>query len=171
MRGPLGANHAAAPGGRLDEGESRGGKKDAHGLPTLPALRGGAPRPPMGGESLTDMLNALLTKPEERSDKANAVLARQPLMASHPIVAGTTPKFVPHRPERPEKSQGGVAFKIVSEYTPKGDQPQAIKELVEGVSKQERSQVLLGVTGSGKTFTMAHVIEATQRPALDPSAE
>ena len=87
----------------------------------------------MGGESLTDMLNALLTKPEERSDRAREVLARQPLMASHPIVAGTTPQFVPHRPERPEKSQGGVPFKIVSEYSPKGDQPQAIKELVEGV--------------------------------------
>ena len=120
----------------------------------------------MGGESLTDMLNALLTKPDERSDKAKAVLARQPLMASHPIVAGTTPPFVPHRPERPEKSQGGVPFRIVSEYSPKGDQPQAIKELVAGVRKEERSQVLLGVTGSGKTFTMAHVIEATQRPAL-----
>jgi excinuclease ABC subunit B len=156
-----------APGGRLEERESPGARnKDAHGLPTLPALRGGAPRPPMGGESLTDMLNALLTKPDERTDRAKEILARQPLMASHPIVAGTTPKFVPHRPERPEKSQGGVAFKIVSEYTPKGDQPQAIKELVEGVRKEERSQVLLGVTGSGKTFTMAHVIEATQRPAL-----
>ena len=135
-------------------------------LPTLPALRGGAPRPPMGGESLTDMLNALLTKPEERSDKAKAVLARQPLMASHPIVAGTTPQFVPHRPERPGKSQGGIPFRIVSEYQPKGDQPQAIKELVAGVNNTERNQVLLGVTGSGKTFTMAHVIEATQRPAL-----
>ena len=120
----------------------------------------------MGGESLTDMLNALLTKPEERTDRAKEILARQPLMASHPIVAGTTPQFVPHRPERPEKSQGGVPFKIVSEYSPKGDQPQAIKELVEGVRKVERNQVLLCVTGSGKTFTMAHVIEATQRPAL-----
>jgi excinuclease ABC subunit B len=147
-------------------GESQGAKKDKHGLPTLPALRGGAPRPPMSGESLTGMLNALLTKPEERSDSAKAILASQPLMATHPIVAGTTPKFVPHRPERPEKSEGGVPFRIVSEYSPKGDQPQAIKELVEGVRKEERSQVLLGVTGSGKTFTMAHVIEATQRPAL-----
>ncbi len=162
--GPLGDGSASAPGDRVGEGVSPDAKQKA--LPTLPALRGGAPRPPMGGESLTDMLNALLTKPEERSDRAKAVLARQPLMATHPIVAGTTPKFVPHRPERPEKSEGGVPFKIVSEYTPKGDQPQAIKELVEGVSKHERSQVLLGVTGSGKTFTVAHVIEQTQRPAL-----
>ncbi len=135
-------------------------------LPTLPALRGGAPRPPMSGESLTGMLNALLTKPEERSDSAKAILARQPLMATHPIVAGTTPQFVPHRPERPDKSHGGIPFRIVSEYSPKGDQPQAIKELVAGVNAAERNQVLLGVTGSGKTFTMAHVIEATQRPAL-----
>ncbi len=170
VNGPLGAGPltpALSPRGEGDvRGASPGANRDAHGLPTLPALRGGAPRPPMGAESLSDTLNALLTKPAERSDRAKEILARQPLMASHPIVAGTTPQFVPHRPERPEKSQGGVPFKIVSEYTPKGDQPQAIKELVEGVGKQERSQVLLGVTGSGKTFTMAHVIEATQRPAL-----
>ncbi len=57
-------------------------------------------------------------------------------------------------------------FKIVSPFEPQGDQPQAIEELVEGVDDAERDQVLLGVTGSGKTFTMAHVIERTQRPAL-----
>ena len=54
----------------------------------------------------------------------------------------------------------------MSEYEPKGDQPQAIEELVKGVLNHEMDQVLLGVTGSGKTFTMAKVIEATQRPAL-----
>ncbi|MGE3645880.1 MAG: excinuclease ABC subunit UvrB, partial [Beijerinckiaceae bacterium] len=74
--------------------------------------------------------------------------------------------WTPHRPERPEKSEGGIAFEIVSEYEPKGDQPQAIAELVAGVQQHERDQVLLGVTGSGKTFTMAQVIERTQRPAL-----
>src|SRR5207249_666670 len=67
---------------------------------------------------------------------------------------------------RPEKSEGGVRFEIKSEYEPKGDQPTAIKDLVEGIRRNERTQVLLGVTGSGKTFTMAKVIEATQRPAL-----
>ena len=56
--------------------------------------------------------------------------------------------------------------KLVSEYEPAGDQPEAIKELVAGVTASEMDQVLLGVTGSGKTFTMAKVIEATQRPAL-----
>jgi excinuclease ABC subunit B len=120
----------------------------------------------MGGESLTDSLTALLTKPGERSDRANEILSRQPLMASHPIVSGSMPMFMPHRPERPEKSEGGIPFKISSDYEPKGDQPQAISELVEGVSKHEHNQVLLGVTGSGKTFTMAHVIQQTQRPAL-----
>ena len=74
--------------------------------------------------------------------------------------------WTPHRPPRPEKSEGGIRFKIASDFEPKGDQPQAIKELVEGVKRSDRTQVLLGVTGSGKTFTMAKVIEATQRPAL-----
>jgi excinuclease ABC subunit B len=60
----------------------------------------------------------------------------------------------------------GQRFRIHSEFTPAGDQPQAIAELVAGVARGEREQVLLGVTGSGKTFTMAHVIERTQRPAL-----
>ncbi|MCP5411543.1 MAG: excinuclease ABC subunit UvrB [Alphaproteobacteria bacterium] len=75
-------------------------------------------------------------------------------------------QFVPHRPERPEKSEGGKRFQLVSDYTPAGDQPTAIAELVAGVQANERDQVLLGVTGSGKTFTMAQVIERTQRPAL-----
>ncbi|MFC3053491.1 excinuclease ABC subunit UvrB [Kordiimonas pumila] len=74
--------------------------------------------------------------------------------------------FKPHRPARPEKSEGGKAFKLVSEFTPSGDQPTAIKELVEGIEGKEQDQVLLGVTGSGKTYTVAKVIEATQRPAL-----
>jgi excinuclease ABC subunit B len=74
--------------------------------------------------------------------------------------------WTPHRPPRPDKSEGGVRFSITSDFDPKGDQPQAIKDLVEGVRRNDRSQVLLGVTGSGKTFTMAKVIEQTQRPAL-----
>jgi excinuclease ABC subunit B len=74
--------------------------------------------------------------------------------------------WMPHRPPRPEKSEGGKRLVIKSEFEPQGDQPNAIKELVEGVQRHDRTQVLLGVTGSGKTFTMAKVIEATQRPAL-----
>jgi excinuclease ABC subunit B len=57
-------------------------------------------------------------------------------------------------------------LKVVSEYQPAGDQPTAIAELVRGVQAEERDQVLLGVTGSGKTFTMAKVIEAVQKPTL-----
>jgi excinuclease ABC subunit B len=74
--------------------------------------------------------------------------------------------WTPHRPDRPEKSEGGIAIQMKSEFQPAGDQPTAIKDLVEGVARQDRTQVLLGVTGSGKTFTMAKVIEETQRPAL-----
>ena len=74
--------------------------------------------------------------------------------------------FVPHRPARPDKSMGGIPFKLVSDYEPAGDQPTAIKELTESALAGEKTQVLLGVTGSGKTFTMAKVIETLQRPAL-----
>jgi excinuclease ABC subunit B len=74
--------------------------------------------------------------------------------------------WVPHRPPRPDKTEGGFRLEIKSDFQPKGDQPQAIVGLVEGVNRHDRMQVLLGVTGSGKTYTMAKVIEATQRPAL-----
>ena len=79
---------------------------------------------------------------------------------------GSLKVWTPHRPPRPEKSEGGVRFELKSEYQPKGDQPTAIAELVEGIQRNDRTQVLLGVTGSGKTYTMAQVIEATQRPAI-----
>lgn len=59
-----------------------------------------------------------------------------------------------------------MQFKIVSDYKPTGDQPEAIRQLVEGLNTGERFQTLLGVTGSGKTFTMANVIETVQRPTL-----
>ena len=67
--------------------------------------------------------------------------------------------------ERPEL-MGEAGFVLKSEYKPAGDQPQAIKELVEGLKRNEKNQVLLGITGSGKTFTMAHVINEMQCPAL-----
>ncbi|PQM27784.1 excinuclease ABC subunit UvrB [Sphingopyxis lindanitolerans] len=74
--------------------------------------------------------------------------------------------YVPHRPARPEKVEGGKRFELVSDYEPAGDQPTAIRELVSTAQGGERDQVLLGVTGSGKTFTMAKVIDELQRPAL-----
>ncbi len=78
----------------------------------------------------------------------------------------TGESFVPHRPNRPTKVEGGKRFILSSEYQPSGDQPTAIAELTEAARGGERDQVLLGVTGSGKTFTMAKVIEELQRPAL-----
>ena len=78
----------------------------------------------------------------------------------------TAEGYVPHRPARPDKVEGGKRFELVSDYEPAGDQPTAIKELVSTALDGERDQVLLGVTGSGKTFTMAKVIDELQRPAL-----
>jgi len=145
-----------------------------------PKARPKASRPDVHplGEHLAALLNPALNAPG---------LAEAPAKFEHPrgmTGAGATveslkellengdpnlrgqPTWVPHRPARPEKSEGGRKFEIVSEFEPKGDQPEAIRQLVEGVAAHERDQVLLGVTGSGKTFTMAKVIEATQRPAL-----
>ena len=83
--------------------------------------------------------------------------------------AGALPSdnWTPHRPDRDwVKLEGGKRFKVHSDYEPAGDQRTAIPELVEGIGAGERDQVLLGATGTGKTFTMAKIIEATQRPAL-----
>src|SRR6059058_6551579 len=86
-------------------------------------------------------------------------LARGP---ARPYLWAMLPLLVAERPqvdiERP--------FQLHSEFQPAGDQPQAIDELCEGLERGERDQVLLGVTGSGKTFTMAHVIARTGRPAI-----
>ncbi|EJL26056.1 excinuclease ABC subunit UvrB [Novosphingobium sp. AP12] len=78
----------------------------------------------------------------------------------------TSDNFVPHKPQRPDKSMPGRPFRIASDYEPAGDQPTAIAELTSAALDGEKTQVLLGVTGSGKTFTMAKVIEELQRPAL-----
>ena len=69
-------------------------------------------------------------------------------------------------PQISEKLEGGKKFKLVSDFKPAGDQPKAIKKLIQSANKGEFNQVLLGVTGSGKTFTMANVIQETNRPAL-----
>ncbi len=80
---------------------------------------------------------------------------------SDPILQNLAPQM----PER-RKLEGGKSFVLHAEFEPAGDQPQAIAELVEAVRQGERDQVLLGATGTGKTFTMAKVIEETQRPAI-----
>src|SRR3954469_12310606 len=63
-------------------------------------------------------------------------------------------------------TRGAMDFQLVSDYVPQGDQPQAIEQLVRGINESREHQVLLGVTGSGKTFTMAKVIESVKRPTL-----
>jgi excinuclease ABC subunit B len=69
-------------------------------------------------------------------------------------------------PEKRPVIEAGEPLKVISPFEPAGDQPQAIKEIVAGIRAGERDQVLLGVTGSGKTFTIAHAIEQLNRPAL-----
>jgi excinuclease ABC subunit B len=82
---------------------------------------------------------------------------------SQTLVRPPRPLFMPQKqPAKPMTRR----LKVVSEYEPAGDQPTAIIELVRGIVAAERDQVLLGVTGSGKTFTMAKVIEAIQKPTL-----
>jgi excinuclease ABC subunit B len=80
---------------------------------------------------------------------------------SEPLMHAPAPE-VRARP----KLEGGIRFQMHSEFSPAGDQPTAIAELSQGVKDGERDQVLLGATGTGKTFTMAKVIEETQRPAI-----
>ena len=82
------------------------------------------------------------------------------ILHGRPEVEGAPP-WVPHRPARPSKPEGGRPFRLATDYTPAGDQPTAIAELVEGINNGETDQVLLGVTGSGKTFTAAQVIAQT----------
>ncbi len=97
-----------------------------------------------------------------RTDVAESEIAREAAIPA----AGAGAAGGPSRAPLPPKEEGGRPFRLVSEYEPAGDQPRAIEELVRGLEAGERDQVLLGVTGSGKTFTMAHVIQRVQRPTL-----
>ncbi len=119
-------------------------------------------------ESTAHLIPALRNlKPAGAMPLPSHLQGKPPPIGDHPLLTGgDMPMFTPHRPPRPEKSEGGKSFVIKSDFEPQGDQPGAIRELVDGVQQAEREQVLLGVTGSGKTFTMAKVIEETQRPAL-----
>ncbi|UWQ45024.1 excinuclease ABC subunit UvrB [Leisingera aquaemixtae] len=76
------------------------------------------------------------------------------------------PMMTQRAPQQRPKLEGGKRFVMNTTFDPAGDQPAAIKELSQGVLEGERNQVLLGATGTGKTFTMAKVIEETQRPAI-----
>ncbi|MDB5506088.1 MAG: excinuclease subunit UvrB [Devosia sp.] len=107
----------------------------------------------------------LLGKAETVGVTATVMALEQIILHGRNEVEGSPP-WVPHRPESFKKDRAGIPFKLVTPYTPAGDQPTAIAELVEGVNNGESDQVLLGVTGSGKTFTAAQVIARTNRPAL-----
>ena len=136
------------------------------GQPLSEALRA---RPdPAAGKKLQEARAAEAIEQEKRMAAGATTRPREGLEFLRPQLEDLpTPEiFVPYKPERPEKTESGAVLKTVSDFEPKGDQPTAIKELVDGINAAERDQVLLGVTGSGKTFTMAKVIEETQRPAL-----
>ncbi len=140
---PVGAGFAEGPQAAF-EGETYTSESTAH---LIPALRN--------------------LKPTGAMPMPSHHLGVLPPIGDHPLVTGNNmPIFVPHRPLRPDKSEGGLRFMLKSEFEPRGDQPAAIRELTGNIGQHERDQVLLGVTGSGKTFTMAKVIEETQRPAL-----
>ena len=83
------------------------------------------------------------------------------MAVDHDPAVGLAPYPLPF-----EKGEGGIPFDLASDFEPAGDQPQAIETLLAGIAEGDQDQVLLGVTGSGKTFTMAHVIARSQRPAL-----
>ena len=124
------------------------------------------------GQLDSELVRAVgFAKPEAEEDYVPSAGALASANALKALIEEGRPEFrgqvwVPHRPERPEKSEGGKKFDLVAPFEPKGDQPQAIDELVAGINDSERMQVLLGVTGSGKTFTMAQTIARVQRPAL-----
>jgi excinuclease ABC subunit B len=121
-----------------------------------------APQKPLEGFPEIPAADSLRQRPDPRADMSGPRAGLESLRPDFaPLEA-----FVAYRPPRPDKSEGGKRLRIVSDFEPRGDQPQAIADLVAGIRSAERDQVLLGVTGSGKTFTMAKVIEATQRPAL-----
>ncbi|AQT47732.1 Excinuclease ABC subunit B [Bartonella choladocola] len=155
VKKPVKAKKAAAKSTRTSRGTSIGGKATAK-------QRAAAGLNPVAG----------LDVGLEDASKISTGGATATVEALSNLIASGNPLFkngklwTPHRPVRPEKSEGGIPFKMETPFLPSGDQPTAIKDLVEGIKNGDRTQVLLGVTGSGKTYTMAKVIEETQRPAL-----
>ncbi|ACM26873.1 excinuclease ABC subunit UvrB [Rhizobium rhizogenes] len=146
---------------KVEIAASKSGRGTSMGGSTDPKTRAAAGLNPVSGMD---------TSLENAADAGTAVTATVEALSA--LIESGNPLFkdgklwTPHRPARPNKSEGGIPIRMVSDYEPAGDQPTAIRDLVEGLDNGDRSQVLLGVTGSGKTFTMAKVIEATQRPAV-----
>ncbi|SHF66285.1 excinuclease ABC subunit UvrB [Devosia limi] len=132
-------------------------------------------KPPQTDDEINAALTAATRKSKARKGEslenaqtvgvtATVKALEQIILHGRKEVEGSSP-WMPHRPVRPLRDKS-MPFRMVTPYTPAGDQPTAIAELVEGVNNGETDQVLLGVTGSGKTFTAAQVIAATNRPAL-----
>ncbi|KKB10152.1 excinuclease ABC subunit B [Devosia chinhatensis] len=145
-------------------------------MPSAKALSRAAATDPEAIAKVREALDASVKKNKARKseDVSNATTVgvtatvkalEQIILHGRKEVEGSAP-WVPHRPERPTKRGASKPFRLATDYVPAGDQPTAIAELVEGVENGETDQVLLGVTGSGKTFTAAQVIAKTQRPAL-----
>ena len=183
-QGPPAAGPDGAPGKRRGAPEARRGDKPAKARNADSAKPSGRPGKTARGTSMggtTDPreraaagLNPVagmdVSLEDAKSLPAGGVTAT--VQALSDLISSGNPLhkngeiWLPHRPARPEKSEGGIRFRIASDYTPQGDQPTAIADLVAGIRDADQTQVLLGVTGSGKTFTVANVVEQTQRPAL-----
>ncbi|AEQ52159.1 Excinuclease ABC subunit B [Pelagibacterium halotolerans] len=122
-------------------------------------LDGFAEAPQAGFHAPTDVTNS-------SAGVSATVAALEKIIAEGRKEVEGTNAWRPHRPAALKKDRGGIPFHLATEMSPAGDQPTAIAELVDGISNGETDQVLLGVTGSGKTFTAAQVIAQTGRPAL-----
>ncbi|WP_136656804.1 excinuclease ABC subunit UvrB [Nitratireductor sp. XY-223] len=157
-----------ATAGRTARGTSIGGSTD-------PKTRAAAGLNPVAGldislEEAEELKPGAKARPTDEKAGSSGVTATVEALSK--LIESGDPRFkdgkawVPHRPARPEKSEGGITIHMKTDFEPSGDQPTAIGDLVSGLGDDDRTQVLLGVTGSGKTFTMAKVIEKTQRPAL-----
>ena len=125
----------------------------SHYVPAMPAPRKPAPRKP---------------SPQPTTPKAEVAPGgfSEAVATYHERLAQPLTSWIPHRPERPVSRGLSRPLRVKSAYQPAGDQPSAIAELSAGIKAGDFDQVLLGATGTGKTFTMAKVIEETQRPAL-----
>lgn len=99
------------------------------------------------------------------SSESSAHYLETLLSQGHPFLSASN-SWRPHRPIRPDRSADQQPFSLSTDLVPSGDQPQAIDALTKGIQEKVRDQVLLGVTGSGKTFTMANIIARVQRPTL-----
>ena len=115
-------------------------------------------------------------KPEDENDYTPSLGATASADALKALIETGRPEFrnqvwVPHRPPRPQKSEGGKKFKLVAPFEPKGDQPQAIEELVKGLQDNERMQVLLGRHRLGQDLHDGADHRAAAAAGADPGAE